>query len=440
MLTSDNSFAVSSNHRNFNHSTNSSVPLSTESFTDKGNISLPLPGKSSASLRHEPLVQPLGANPSQQQPDKSWWINPDFNGDGKTDIFWHNNLTHDNNWWLMNGSSVDNANVSINFRTDENWKYQVGDMDGDGKSDLVWRNFVTGQNTVWLMDGSNVLKDFYVLPIVDSDIPNWNFKLGDTNGDRKMDLIWRNYKTGQNIVWQMNRETISGFSFLNPVNSDVSDAKWDFEIANSNGDTRSDLIWYNRETGQIYSWILNESGLNIETEGLLPTVGDLDWKFKIADTDGNGKTDLVWRNYRTGDNTIWFLKDNGLEYNYRALVDKLPDLNWDFGVVDTNGDGKSDLVWRNYKTGENTIWKISISPVDENNLATGVIEKANSFPAIIDLNWDFNIGDYNGDGKSDLLWRNFQTGENQLWFLDNLKVQDNGVANIIPLPKGWVFL
>ncbi|PAX54089.1 FG-GAP repeat domain-containing protein [Brunnivagina elsteri] len=444
MLTSDNRFVVSSNTDNFNHSTNSPVPLSTDIFTDEGNISLSLQGKSSTGLREEPLAQPLGANPSPNPNSlfsKSWWVNPDFNGDVKTDIFWHNNLNGDNNWWFINASLVVDANTGSTFRTDENWKYQVGDIDGDGKSDLVWRNFKTGENAIWLMQGNNQLKDDYFIPKVDFDIPNWDFKLGDTNGDGKADLIWRNYKTGQNAIWQMNREKIASSAFLDKV----IDVKWDFEIADSNGDGRSDFIWYNSQTGENASWILNSDGLGLDSKnsGFLPTTKDLNWKFKIADTDGNGKTDLVWRNYKTGENAVWFLKDNGFEYDYGAFIDKVDDLNWDFSIADANGDGKTDLVWRNYKTGQNAIWKISASRVSGSNLGVGKIDGAEYLPSINetkDLNWDFNIGDYNGDGKTDLLWRNFQTGENQLWFLDDLKVQPNGVADIIPLPKGWVFL
>jgi FG-GAP-like repeat len=434
MLPSENSFTISSNFDNSNSNkfTNPSTPL---------DVSLPL-GKSSASLREEPLALPVGANPSPNPNplfSKSWWINPDLNGNGKTDIFWHNTQTGDNNWWLIDGSLVVDANVGNKFSTDDNWKYQVGDIDGDGNSDLAWRNFKTGQNSVWLMQGNNELKDAYFIPEMKTDVPNWDFKLGDTNGDGKSDLIWRNYKTGQNSVWQMNGKDIGKSAFL----TTVPDVKWDFEVADSNGDGRSDLIWRNSRTGENSSWILNSDGLslNLENAKFLPKVEDLNWKFKIADTDGNGKTDLVWHNYKTGENSVWFLKDNGLDFDYGAFLgEKITDLNWDFSIADTNGDGKTDLVWRNYKTGENSIWKISASRVSGSDLGVGKIDGAEFLLKREDLNWDFNIGDYNGDGKSDLLWRNFQTGENQLWFLDDLKVQVNGVADIVPLPKGWVFL
>ncbi len=442
MLPSDNSSTISSSFNNFNNNSTNPVPLSTDSFTDKGNISLPLQiGKSSTEFREEPLAPPVGASPSlNPNPlfSKSWWVNPDFNGDGKTDIFWHNTQTGDNNWWFINGSLVSDANVGSTFRNDENWKYQVGDIDGDGQSDLVWRNFKTGENAIWLMQGNNELKDDYFIKKVDTDIPNWDFKLGDTNGDGKSDLIWRNYKTGENAVWIMNREVIDKSAFLEKV----SDVKWDFEIADSNGDGRSDLIWRNSGTGENSSWILNPDGLslNLENAKFLPKVEDLNWKLKIADTDGNGKTDLVWRNYKTGENVVWFLKDNGFEFDYDASINKVDDLNWDFSIADTNGDGKTDLVWRNYKTGENAVWRISASRVSGSDLGVGKIDDAKFLSPIKDLNWDFNIGDYNGDGKSDLLWRNFQTGENQLWFLNDLEVQPNGVADIISLSKGWVFL
>jgi len=42
-------------------------------------------------------------------------------------------------------------------------------------------------------------------------------------------------------------------------------------------------------------------------------------------------------------------------------------------------------------------------------------------PTITDQNWQIaGTGDYNGDGKVDLLWRNRVTGVNAVWYMDGV--------------------
>src|SRR3546814_9832733 len=74
------------------------------------------------------------------------------------------------------------------------------------------------------------------------------------------------------------------------------------------------------------------------------------------------------------------------------------------GVGGFNGDGKSDILWRNIRNGRNTIWKS----------ADRSTEQAVDF--VSDLNYVVaGVGDFNGDGKSDILWRNIQTGRKNIW-------------------------
>ena len=45
-------------------------------------------------------------------------------------------------------------------------------------------------------------------------------------------------------------------------------------------------------------------------------------------------------------------------------------------------------------------------------------------PTIADVNWEVRaIGDFDGDRKADLVWRNTATGENLEWLMDGLSVQ-----------------
>ena len=71
----------------------------------------------------------------------------DFDGDGKSDIFWRNTANGINAIWRSGNSATQLPVVGV---TSQLWRVvAVGDYDEDGKSDLVWRNTGNGTNTVW---------------------------------------------------------------------------------------------------------------------------------------------------------------------------------------------------------------------------------------------------------------------------------------------------
>jgi hypothetical protein len=83
------------------------------------------------------------------------------------------------------------------------------------------------------------------------------------------------------------------------------------------------------------------------------------------------------------------------------------------GVVDFNADGKPDLLWHNQSTGQLYVWFMN-----------GVTQSSASFltPASVPiLAWQIcQVGDFNADGKPDLLWRNQSTGQLYVWFMDGI--------------------
>lgn len=69
---------------------------------------------------------------------------------------------------------------------------------------------------------------------------------------------------------------------------------------------------------------------------------------------------------------------------------------------DFDGDGRSDVLWRSSSNGANVLWK---GAVVGQSLAT-----------VVDQNWMVaGIGDFGGDGRSDIVWRHAVTGANVIW-------------------------
>src|SRR5690348_17871971 len=93
------------------------------------------------------------------------------------------------------------------------------------------------------------------------------------------------------------------------------------------------------------------NGVTISSSATLATVADPSWSIAgVGDFDGDGKSDILWRNSATGENAIWFM--NGPTLSANSAVGGL-DLNWSIaGVGDFDGDGKSDILWHNSTTGE----------------------------------------------------------------------------------------
>ena len=97
------------------------------------------------------------------------------------------------------------------------------------------------------------------------------------------------------------------------------------------------------------------------------------------------------------------------------------------GVGDFDGDGKADLVWRHAQTGEVSVWLM-------NGLT---LQRAGSLLTVNDSGWQImRVGDFDGDGKADLVWRHSQTGTVVVWRLDGLSVLEvRPIATVDDL--GW---
>ena len=107
--------------------------------------------------------------------------------------------------------------------------------------------------------------------------------------------------------------------------------------------------------------------------------------------------------------------------------------NWQLqGVGDFNGDGMSDILWRSPVTGQMVIWL-----VDGRQM---ILIGGGSPSQAASLDWQFQAtGDFDADGKSDILFR-CRTGATQctpgqfLIFLMYCSTGPLGQCTVIPAP------
>ena len=171
-----------------------------------------------------------------------------------------------------------------------------------------------------------------------------------------------------------------------------------------NGDGNADIVWRNAATGEDYIYLMN--GTTIAAEGSLRTVA-ADWQIAgVGDFDGDGKADILWRNSSTGENYVYLM--NGTAIASEGSLRTVADQSWQIaGTGDFDGDGKADILWRNASTGENYIFPMN---------GTTILGTEGYVRTVADLNWRVAaLGDYNGDGKADILWRHAWTGQNYIY-------------------------
>jgi hypothetical protein len=247
--------------------------------------------------------------------------------------------------WLMDGLTLGPWGIPGSAPT--TWVIAgIGDLNDDGKADLVWHNTSTGEVGGWLMDGFGPP----IAGLIASAVPlDWKIVgVGDLNGDSKTDLVWRNTTTGDVAGWLLNGLSAPIMGMITaavPLNWEIA------SVGDLNDDDKADLVWRETSTGTVGGWLMN--GLAVSELGIFTGSVPLEWIISgMGDLDGDDKADIVYRNTNTGDVAASLMNGLDVKVGGSAIITSGVPLEWDIeNVADLDGDGKADLVYRNTKTG-----------------------------------------------------------------------------------------
>jgi FG-GAP-like repeat len=301
----------------------------------------------------------------------------DFTGDGNADLFWRDQTGGDNYIWGMNGfTRISQAQLAgAAGNVPINWRVEaIADFDGNTRGDVLWRDYNTGTVAVWQMNNLAIANQATF-----AGVPlSWKIVgTADFNGDGRDDILWRDYASGQNAVWLMNGvQRTSQYALTTvPVDWRVS------TVGDFNGNGRADILWLNDTTGASAIWLLNGTSAIVE-QRLVTTSGLQDWFTPGVGffDSGNNRSDLLWRNVSGGQGITFDWLMNGTAIASQAQLGGNVPSTWRVvGLGDFNRDGRTELVWRNYSGGgENAIWNINGTTVASQAL----------IPALPLFNWE----------------------------------------------------
>jgi hypothetical protein len=246
---------------------------------------------------------------------------------------------------------------------------------------------------------------------------------GDFNADGQIDVLWRNYATGENVVWFMNSSGLIGSEAIAPL----AGATWAIRgVEDFNGDDLTDILWYNTATTETLLWFMD--GTTRLSELSLGTIGDPNWQLQATgDFSGDGQADFLWRNEASGQNLIWVMQ--GATLSYMAGLPDAPGANLHIRATgDFNHDGKVDILWQNDLSGENPIWWMDgftvtgtelLSNLDLNALIDSVPGYENLKAPLLSLlagsfaaDWHIQqVADLDGNGTTEVLLKNPAQGK-----------------------------
>ena len=349
----------------------------------------------------------------------------DFDGDGKTDIFWDATDTvgrsNGNRFLCLSGGDGQCQMVggNIGYNSWVGFRPHIADFNGDGKADILWdyeypdNGLPGGLRWLWLSNGDGTFSHIENFGSQNNNLIGYRVELGDFNGDGKADVFWETRdsigrSTGSR--WLCIGDGAGGCAMHGNIgfNSWVG---YRMYTGDFNGDGMMDIFWDSEtpeglQSGGRWIWVSNGDGTfrNIQNAG--NQNGNFQgYRPRLGDFNGDGVTDIMWDAVdsvgRTlGTQWVCLMKGDGACQMHNSGISAFVGYRPYFG--DFNGDRKADILWDGedasgtpYGNRWLQIGNGDGTFVNIQNVAGQNGSLSNHKPLLADIN---------GDGRTDVFW------------------------------------
>jgi Ca2+-binding RTX toxin-like protein len=281
-------------------------------------------------------------------------VRTDFDGDGRDDIFWTNGQGATSNWrGTASGGFAVNDGMAMRQAPTGAHVAGFGDFDGDGRSDVLWQSAGNQLQASFGSAGGGFIDGAAVT--TSGMGPGWGIAaIGDFDGDGRDELLGRNGSSGELASWS-GAGLVSG-TLLTARASGTVATDWHVTgTGDFNGDGRDDILWRN-EDGRVSNWLGDGQGGFTVNDHYAMIAAPVTWQVVgTGDFNGDGRADVLWRS-ETGALSNWLGTAAGSFANNDVNAMHAVSNAWQ--VADTgdfNGDGRADLLWQ-ARTGEASTW------------------------------------------------------------------------------------
>ena len=448
------------------------------------------------------------ANGKKVKLNSDWDIfTGNFVGTNDDDLLLRNKINGNLSLWEMNDNQIveiypiikaDGKKVKLN----SDWDIFTGNFVGTNDDDLLLRNKINGNLSLGEMNDNQIVE---IYPIIDAKgnkvklMQDWQITTGHFTGNNQDDLILRNNDSGTLAFWEMENNQIVGINSFSDsttvnrslvngtlgtadddritardradqINIDVDPADYRTTfvpglLGNGNGNVADDftlrdgtLLSENPTALEIHttwadSWRITQQESLFDTKTFfdpnfpkpLLTKDDLDPIESAAETlidedvdgdfNGDGITDLLWKNESDNGSSIftinYFDDDDYIECMKKDFLIKrkgkivILDGNWNVIKGNFVGTPQVDLLLQHKISGSLTIWEMEENRVVDNH---PIIDASNNNGVQLNSDWDIFTGNFVGTNDDDLLLRNKINGN-----LSLREMNDNQVVQIYPI-------
>ena len=150
-------------------------------------------------------------------------------------------------------------------------------------------------------------------------------------------------------------------------------------MADVEGDGDADIIWRESTAGGVYIWLIDQSTGTQESSVEVYTPIASHWQLEATGhIDGDNNLDVLWRDTSTGRPYVWFLAADGSLGSSQLVADSNVPSSWQVvGLVDVTDDGVDDILWR-YQAGDWGVYYWELAATGERQASATILDKVGS--------------------------------------------------------------